>query len=414
MDRVILHCDMNNFFASVELLDFPHLADFPVAISGSSDQRHGIILAKNGPAKDMGVVTAETIWQAKKKCKDLILLPPHREKYVKYSKLINEIYLNYTDLVEPFSIDESWLDVTNSQKLLGSGEEIANEIRKRVKEELGLTLSAGVSFNKVFAKMGSEYKKPDATTVITRGNYKDILWPMKAEELFFVGKSTAEKLSHIGILTIGDLANSSKTQLGKILGKHGLLLHDYANGKDSSPVSKFSQRDEVKSVGNGTTFSHDLTTLEEVSSAVTMLSDSVASRLRRRKLLAKGVKVDIKDPSFKTISRQMQLDQPTNLAQVIKKAALEIIEKHWRFKKKSDVEYDFTSSLSSGKTLICNPIRLISITGINLTDEEGDVQLSFFQEPEDHKDEAEIEKTMDEIRKKFGNSSIGFGIGKDL
>ena len=205
-DRVILHCDMNGFFASVELLSHPELRDRPMAVCGSPDKRHGIILAKNEPAKKAGVVTAETVWQALKKCPDLQFVPPHMSKYKHYSRLINEIYQRFTDMVEPFSIDESWLDVTASQSLFGSGREIADTIRETVKKELGLTLSAGVSFNKIFAKMGSEYKKPDATTLITRENYKDILWPLPARDMFFVGKATAQKLAAAGISTIGDIA----------------------------------------------------------------------------------------------------------------------------------------------------------------------------------------------------------------
>ena len=203
MDKVILHCDVNSFYASVELLDYPELKDKPVAVSGSSDNRHGIILAKNEAAKRFGIVTAETTWQAMKKCPDLVLLPPNHKKYREFSIKLNKIYNMYTNLIEPFSVDESWLDVTASQKLFGNGEEIANSIRKRVKTELGLSLSIGVSFNKIFAKMGSEYKKPDATTLITRENCKSILWPLPVNQLFFVGYATSEKLKANGVLTIG-------------------------------------------------------------------------------------------------------------------------------------------------------------------------------------------------------------------
>ena len=203
VNRVILHCDMNGFYASVELLDYPQLRDKPMAVCGDPESRHGIILAKNEIAKQYGIVTAETLWQARKKCPELQTVPPHHQKYQYYSRLINDIYLQYTDMVEPFSVDESWLDVTASQKLFGSGRQIADKIRHQVKKELGLTLSAGVSFNKIFAKMGSDYKKPDATTVITLENYKELLWPLDIRDLFFVGKATADKLQGIGIHTIG-------------------------------------------------------------------------------------------------------------------------------------------------------------------------------------------------------------------
>ena len=252
-DRTILHCDMNGFYASVELLDYPQYKNIPMAVCGDPKSRHGIILAKNEPAKKFGIKTAETIWQAKKKCPSLVCVPPHHDKYSKYSKMINEIYLRYTDMVEPFSIDESWLDVSASLTLFGSGKEIADQIRETVKKELGLTLSAGVSFNKIFAKMGSEYKKPDATTVITRENYKKIIWPMDISEMFFVGKATADKLKTAGIHTIGDLANTSRPLLVSMLGKHGGMLYDYANGLDEEPVSLYSDREKIKSVGHGMT-----------------------------------------------------------------------------------------------------------------------------------------------------------------
>ena len=204
MERVILHCDMNNFYASVELLSRPDLKGMPVAVCGDPEGRHGIVLAKNQLAKDAGVITAETVWQAKKKCPGLQFVRPHHDRYKEYSDRINKIYLEYTDMVEPFSIDESWLDVTASQKLFGSGKQIGDAIRRRIKSELGLTLSVGVSYNKIFAKMGSEYRKPDATTEITQENFKELLWNKPVGELFFVGFATAEKLKNLNIHTIGD------------------------------------------------------------------------------------------------------------------------------------------------------------------------------------------------------------------
>ena len=387
-DRVILHCDMNGFFASVELLSHPELRDRPMAVCGSPDKRHGIILAKNEPAKKAGVVTAETVWQALKKCPDLQFVPPHMSKYKHYSRLINEIYQRFTDMVEPFSIDESWLDVTASQSLFGSGREIADTIRETVKKELGLTLSAGVSFNKIFAKMGSEYKKPDATTLITRENYKDILWPLPARDMFFVGKATAQKLAAAGISTIGDIAVTSPDFLESMLGKQGRQLWGYTNGLDNSPVARTSEGEKIKSVGNGVTFTRDLITEDDIITAVTSLSDTVAGRLRRYGMKACGVKVDIKDPYFKVISRQKQLFSPTNLAGELAKNALDIIHSSWK----------------SG-----SHIRMLTITGINLTDEFFDEQLSLFGVSSDDRQKGEqIERTMDEVRKKYGSSSIGF------
>ena len=396
MDRVILHCDMNGFYASVELLDRPDLADKPMAVCGDPESRHGIILAKNEIAKGYGIVTAETIWQAKKKCPDLQLVSPHHEKYKMYSKKINQIYLQYTDMVEPFSIDESWLDVTASLQLFGSGTAIADQIRDRVKRELGLTLSVGVSYNKIFAKMGSEYKKPDATTVISRENYQDLLWPLDVGDMFFVGAATAEKLRGMGIATIGDLARANPLALEALLGKHGPMLHRYVNGMDTEPVRLYGEREPVKSVGNGITFKRNLVGLDDITTAVTSLADTVSTRLRSQRLKAWGIKVDIKDPNFRTIARQKQLVRPTHSTADVKDAALELIQASWRLN---------------------DPIRLLTITAINLCDEMADEQLSLFDAPvADREKDESLDKAMDEIRRKFGGSSITFGqmIDNDL
>ncbi len=391
--RTILHCDMNGYFASVELLDHPELINEPMAVAGNPNNRHGIILAKNEIAKKYGIVTAETIMSAMRKCPDLKLVEPHHEKYKQYSDYINEIYLRYTDMVEPFSIDESWLDVTHSKKLYGNGTDIANEIRRTVKSELGLTLSAGVSYNKIFAKMGSEYRKPDATTIISENNYKTIIWPMNIEKMFYVGAKTAEKLRNIGINNIGELALCNRDFLQEYLGKAGPELIKYANGEDESPVSLYSNREKIKSVGNGITFAQNLKTREEILKAVTGLSDLVAFRLRRYGMKCSGVKVEIKNPYFKTISRQRKLDNGINTAQSIKRIAMDIIDA---------TEYN----LGNDKY---EPIRLISITGIGLKDEKTNEQLSFFTQSikETEREEA-IERAMDEIREKYGKESIKF------
>ena len=395
-DRVILHCDMNGFYASVELLDRPDLDGQPVAVCGDPESRHGIILAKNELAKAAGVVTAETIWQAKKKCPDLQLVRPHRQKYTHYSRLINQIYLRYTDMVEPFSIDESWLDVTASQNLFGSGKEIADDIRRTVRQETGLTLSAGVSFNKIFAKLGSDYKKPDATTVITRDNYRDILWPLPARDMIFVGKSTSDRLLKSGIKTIGDIAVSDVKMLTALLGKQGQMLWNYANGYDDAPVARYGEAEPVKSIGNGITFRRNLINEDDILTALTGLSDTVAGRLRHHKLKAFGVKVDIKDPTFTTISRQKQLLIPTNLASELVKASMELIHGSWR----------------PGA-----PIRMLTVTAINLCDETVEEQISLFAaDSQNHQQGEKIERTMDDIRSRFGSSAITFAgvLGNDL
>ncbi|MGN8764191.1 DNA polymerase IV [Hornefia butyriciproducens] len=396
MDRIILHCDINSFFASVELLDHPELRDMPVAVSGDPELRHGIILAKNQAAKACGVVTAETVWQARRKCPDLVLLPPQHEKYREFSRRLNRLYQEYTDMVEPFSIDESWLDVTASRALFGSGTQIADRIRHRVREELGITLSAGVSYNKIFAKMGSEYRKPDATTEITRSNYQQLLWPMPVNEMFFVGFATAERLKAADIHTIGDLALADTRMLERLLGKQGPLLRSYARGEDDSPVRRYDQRNKIKSVGNGITFRRNLTGEDDILTALTRLSDTVAGRLRKYQLKAGGVKVDIKDTQLKTISRQTQLTRPTNLADELRRTAMELIRSFWPSQK---------------------PIRLITLTAISLCDETGEEQLSLFREENAAREKTEsVERTMDAIRNRFGDNAIGFGqiIGNDI
>lgn len=389
MDRVILHCDMNGFFASVELLSHPELRNVPMAVCGNPENRHGIILAKNELAKKAGVVTAQTLWQARKKCPDLQVVPPHHDKYKHYSRLINEIYGRFTDMVEPFSIDESWLDVTASRRLFGDGRQIADTIRSTVREELGLTLSAGVSFNKIFAKMGSEYKKPDATTVISRDNYKQILWPMPVSEMFFVGSATAQKLNKAGIMTIGQLAMTDRSLLEGMLGKHGSQLYDYANGLDTSPVCRQCEKQKIKSVGNGITFKRNLIGAEDIKTAIMNLSDTVAARLRHYEMKASGIKVDIKDTKLQTISRQKQLAAPTNLAYEISDAAFDIVAASWDLKA---------------------PVRMLTITGINLCDEDTEEQLSLFGTDTVSREKTEnLERAMDSIRARYGKSSITFG-----
>ncbi|MBR5001631.1 MAG: DNA polymerase IV [Firmicutes bacterium] len=388
-DRTILHCDMNGFYASVELLQLPHLKDLPVAVCGNPESRHGIILAKNDHAKKFGVVTAETVWQAKKKCPELVLVPPHHRLYKEYSLKINEIYLRFTDMVEPFSIDESWLDVTGSLKLFGTGKEIGDRIRELVREELGLTLSVGVSYNKVFAKMGSDYKKPDATTVISRENYRNILWPLPVGELFFVGQATSEKLNQMGITTIGQLAQSQPQVLTAVFGKHGQQMYEYANGLENSPVLRYDEQEDIKSVGNGITFRRNLEGEKDIAVAVTALADKVASRLRAGHVKCAGVKVDIKDPMFHTISRQKQLDQPTNTAVEIRDHVMDLIRKSWKLN---------------------DPIRLLTVTGINLRSENEAVQLSLFDTVDQRREKNEkMERTMDSIRRKFGGGAITYG-----
>ena len=389
MERTILHCDLNSFYASVELLEHPELRAAPVAVCGDPESRHGIILAKNERAKAFGVKTAETIWQARRKCPDLALLRAHHWKYRDYSKQVNAIYERYTDLVEPFSIDESWLDVTGSLHLFGGdGRALADEIRRAVREELELTVSVGVSFNKVFAKMGSDYKKPDATTVVTRENFRDLLWPLPVSDLLFVGQSARRTLEGYGVRTIGDLARFDREALGDLLGKQGYTLHDYATGAERAPVIPARDLPGPESVGNGLTFSRNLVGWAQLHSGVAELSDEVAARLRSCGLKCTTVQIVIRDPNFKDICRQKRLSAPTYVARELTETAMELIRAAWRENA---------------------PVRALTLTAQALVEEgEAGEQLDLFAAgAAPRRDKLEkLEKAMDGIRDKFGRDAI--------
>ena len=393
-DRVIFHCDLNCFFASVELLDKPALREVPVAVCGDPASRHGIILAKNEPAKRRGVQTAETVWQARQKCPNLILLPPHHGLYAQYSRRINTIYGQYTDLVEPFGIDESWLDVTGSLHLFGGDAgQLADDIRARLRQEVGLTISVGVSFNKVFAKLGSDYKKPDATTVISRENWRDIVWPLPVGDLLFVGRAAQRTLGQYGVETIGQLAACKPEMLEQLMGKMGVQLYRYANGLDDAPVRPQHQREPVKSVGNSTTFPENLTRWEEIRSGLQLLSDSVAGRLRKEGLYCGGVAVAVKDAQFRIVSRQMRLGAPTHLMRDIFEAAQELTRRIWKAP---------------------TPVRLLSVTALYITDSADSYQqldLLAGDAPLRDQRQEQLESAMDAIRGKYGRDAIAFGRG---
>ena len=382
-DRIILHCDCNSFFASVETVLNPEYKNHPMAVCGSQQDRHGIVLAKNELAKKYNIKTAETIFSAKKKCPELIVAQPHHEEYIKFSRAVNDIYARFTDTIESFGIDESWLDVTASTKIFGTGEQIAEKIRLAVKEEIGITVSIGVSFNKVFAKLGSDYKKPDAITVIDRSNYKKIAYPLPASELLFVGKKAGERLESLGIHTIGDLAECDPDLLRIKFGKVGDMYHSYACGNDNSPVS--SVNDEVKSVGNGFTFKHDLVTLDDCLAGIDHLCESIGTRLRRRSLKASTVQLTIKNEFLRSIQRQSPLRAPTDSSRQIAECAYAILEREW-----------------DGKM----PIRMLTVTATGLIESSSAVQLDIFTSNNDYEETSKRDNAVDKIRQKFGNDAI--------
>lgn len=394
MDRTILHCDCNSFFASVEAALNPSYKNVPMAVCGSQEDRHGIVLAKNELAKKYGIQTAETVFSAKKKCPELVIASPHYDQYERYSRMVNAIYAEYTDKVEPFGIDESWLDVTASKRIFGSGEEIAETIRQRIKNEIGITVSIGVSFNKVFAKLGSDYKKPDAITVISRDNFEQIVYPLPASDLLFVGKRTAEELLKIGVKTIGDLANTSKDMLRHKFGKMGDMLADYANGRDESPVG-VDENHEIKSISNGFTFRHDLITREDCKTGIEFLCDEIGSRLRSKSLKCNTVALTIKDTRLKTIQRQRPLKNASDINREISALAYEILCDEW-----------------------CEniPIRMLTVSVTGLVDATASfTQLDLFSETDgaSRDKEKKREETVDAIRKRFGASSISSGVFYD-
>lgn len=386
MDRVILHCDCNSFFASVETALDPSLREVPMAVCGSEEDRHGIVLAKNEKAKACGIVTAETVYSARKKCPGLVVRAPHYDEYVTFSRRVNDIYREYTDLIEPFGIDESWLDVTASLRLFGSGEQIADEIRRRVREEIGITVSVGVSFNKAFAKLGSDYKKPDATTVISRENYRSVVFPLPVGDLLFVGRSTARELAHMGIRTIGDLAAFDVKLLERKLGKTAKLISSYARGDDDSPVEVVHD-DDTKSIGNGYTFRRDLTTEDECRIAVSVLCEELGSKLRSRDMLCSFVTVTVKDTYLHSVQHRRTLSSPSDVSGELSDAAFGALLELWHGR---------------------YPVRMITVTACGLVEKDAFVeQLDLF-----HKDETSCakerikEETVDIIRQKYGNGAI--------
>jgi len=387
MERTILHCDCNGFYASVECAQKPQLKNVPMAVGGSAEERQGIILAKNELAKKYNIKTAETIWQAKRKCPDLVIVPPRHNLYEEYSKKVNDIYKEYTDLVEPFGIDESWLDVTNSRALFGDGETIANILRERIKKELGITISVGVSFNKVFAKLGSDYKKPDATTVITKENFKEIVYPLPVGDMLYAGKKTAIQLGKLGIKTIGDLAESDKDLIIKSLGKNGEMLIGYARGEDNDPVKSVREvsESEMKSIGNGLTFKQDLVGEEEIKKGIHIITESVAMRMKKHGVKCNTLRVQIKGTDFKTVSRQRGLDTPTNLEKTIRDVAFELLCEVWDLKK---------------------PVRALSIAGANLVYDNAGTQISLLDENISDEKREHLEETIRSLRKRYGFNSV--------
>ncbi len=388
MERTILHIDMNGFYASVECLHNPAIRHLPVAVGGDAEKRHGIILAKNEIAKKYNIKTGEALWQAREKCKDLVIVPPHYGRYLRFSEMSRKIYADYTNRIEAFGLDENWLDLTSALTYFKkSGKEIADEIRERIKHELGITASVGVSWNKIFAKLGSDYKKPDATTVFSRENYKELVWPLHANELLGIGSATYKKLLRHRLLTIGDVATTPVTQMQIWFGKWGHYMHTFANGMDTSPVAPLGASSLVKSVGNSTTTPRDLTTNEDVSITFTTLCESVAARLRVYSLLGRTVQISLRDNQLLSFERQMTLDKPTCLATELHHAAMQLFQRHYCLQTQP-------------------PLRSVGVRATNLVPASASVQLDLFDDEIARIREETLERTVDQIRRRYGHHSI--------
>lgn len=385
--RIVLHSDLNNFFASVECKKRPNLSGKPVAVCGSKEERHGIVLAKNEIAKKCGVKTAEAIWQAKQKCPELIIVPPDYDEYVRYSRLVKEIYYEYTDMIESFGIDEAWIELTGDRrvKTLEQGAAVADEIRQRVKKETGLTVSVGVSDNKVFSKLASDYKKPDAVTMFGPDNYINAVSKIDVGEMLFVGRSARSKLHLYGINTIGQLASSSDFFMKSILGKNGQSLYRDACGANASPVSKCGESDEAKSIGNSATPPRDLENIDEVHAMFCALAEKVAYRLRCGGYAAGTVCISVRSTGLITTEKQMQVEVTSNAVEIASAATKLYMENY----------------------NVNVPVRSVGIRATNLVSKNLPVQINIFDSGSIKREKMEkIDNTVDRIRGRYGVGAI--------
>jgi len=386
MSRRILHADFNSFYASVACFLDPALRPHPVAVAGNPEARHGIILAKNELAKKFGVKTGEAIWQAKQKCPLLITVKPDFASYQKFSALGREIYGEYSDRGEAFGLDENWIDVSGSTETLEDARRLAETIRFRIRDELGITVSIGVADNKVFAKLGSDIKKPDAVTFISPENYKRVVWPLPAGELLYVGRATQAKLLKYGVLTIGDLANTPVSFLKSQFGKCGVMLHAFANGLDAAPVMRSIDQPPVKSVGNGITTPRDLVNDEDVYLTICMLAESVSARLREQGMRAKTAHLCVRDTGLYSFVRQTKLDHPTNITSEISRACMQLFRENYAWQ---------------------TPIRSLTVSTSDLIGAENPEQLSLFDDQAPRRRAEAAEEAVDDIRRRFGYRAIG-------
>lgn len=382
MEKEILHIDCNKFYAGVECFLHPELKDKPLAVGGNEKSRHGIILTKNEIASKYGLVVGEPLWKARQKCPDLVIVEPNFPVYIEFSQRVRKIFEDYTDLIEPFGLDESWLDVTGDWSK--TGYEIAHEIRTRVKNEIGITVSVGLSFNKIFAKLGSDYKKPDAVTVITKNNYKNIVWPLPCSDLLMIGKATSKKLNSYGIYTIGDVANADEKFLKSLLGKNGQMLQHFARGEDKTPVKHMELAKDIKSIGNSTTTSRDLKNDNDAKIVFTILAESVARRMRNHNLKGITLTISVRDNQLNTFTRQCRMTVPTNVSSEFVKYAMQLFKANYNWS---------------------NPVRSL---GISVTDFDYDNIFQFDLAGTVQKREKleTLELAVDKLKDKYGDFCV--------
>jgi len=390
VERVIAHADQDCFYASVEVLHHPLLRGKPVAVGGDVEARHGIILAKTYEAKRCGVKTAMAIWEARRACPDLIVLPPNYPLYIRFSRMFRELLSEYSDQTEAFGLDELWADLSIlSNGSLRAGAQIAEEIQRRVRFELGTSVSIGVSYNKIFAKLGSDLRKPEGLAAITPENYKRLVWPLPASDLLGVGRATARKLDSVGIHTIGDIANAPPEALNGWLHKWGLFLHMFANGQDTSPVSPSGEEASVKSVGNSTTTPRDLTCDEDAHIVFYNLAESVGERLRDQGLRGRTVQISLRDNTLLSFERQTTLPRATCLAREMTDSAMQLLRENYNWQR---------------------PLRSIGIRATQLVPACEQVQLSFFDDEIWRQLQEALEFAKDGLRRRLGYHIIGVGL----
>ncbi len=384
-ERFILHCDLNNFFASVECAIRPELRGVPIAVCGSVEERHGICLAKNETAKKLGIRTGDTVSSVLRKCPNAVITPPRYGEYDRFSRAVTAIYARFTDQIEPFGCDESWLDVSASTRLFGDGKAIAEQIRETVKRETGLTVSVGVSFNKIFAKLGSDMKKPDAVTCISPETFRTVVWPLPVRELLGVGPSVMRTLEKRCIRTIGELANTPLASLRMWMGKGGETLWHYANGTDSTPVIAQAQAVPIQSVSHGMTPLRDIRTDAEMAAFILEMAQEVGERLRRYGMIASGVRVSVRDVFLRTSDYQTSLPQPTAHTDTIAREAIRLFRENYRW---------------------AQPVRSVSVGVFKLSDADTPTQLDLFKEAEKEKQADRLDGVLDTVRARYGAHSL--------